>query len=186
MINVTLQGIDYQIKQTPNEFKINEFEIISSILNDSSLDKIDKYSQLFIQLGIPQEVIDNLEINEFFNLIKSFTQIEESESKLPEKVKTIEINGRTYQAYTDEFKMNVKQMKLIENAINKNPNAYIGHLMAILFLDTQLTNNEHYVDAHIKHKAKLFGENVTADLALPYVLYFGKDLMSNYSTYATL
>ena len=54
------------------------------------------------------------------------------------------------------------------------------------FKDIELTNNEHYVDAHIRHKAKLFRENVTADVALPYVGFFSKELLENIQTYATL
>lgn len=188
MLTVRINEIDYSIKQKLNEFTIGEFEIITAILSNPELDKIDKYTQIFTVLGVPSETIDNMETSEFFELIKNFANIEDDiDYLLAEKVKEIEINGRVYQSYEgDIFKMNVKQMKMIEKFIKLNPQTYISDLMAILFKDVQLTNNEHYVDAHIKHKSKLFKDNVTVDVALPYVGFFSKELLTNIQTYASL
>ena len=188
MLTVRLNDIDYSIKQKVNEFTIGEFEQITNILNNAELDKIDKYTQIFTVLGIPQDIIDEMETSEFFNLVKEFANIEDNIDYLvSEKVKEVTINNRVYQAYEgEEFKMNVKQMKMIEKYIKLNPKTYISDLMAIIFKDTQLTNNEHYVDAHIKHKSNLFKDNITVDVALPYVGFFSKELLTNLQTYASL
>ena len=188
MISVRINEIDYSIKQKVNEFTIGEFETITTILNNSELDKIDKYTQIFTVLGVPQNVIDEMETSHFFNLVKEFANIEDNIDYLvAEKVKEVTVNGRVYQAYEgDEFKMNVKQMKMIEKYIKLNPKTYISDLMAIIFKDVQLTNNEHYVDAHIKHKSNLFKDAITVDVALPYVGFFSKELLTNLQTYASL
>lgn len=187
MLTVRINEIDYSIKQRMNEFTIGEFEIIANIINDANLDKIDKYSQIFVALGIPQEVIDDMNTSDFFELIKLFALIEETDYTLSEKAKSIEIKGRTYESYSgDEFVMNVKQMKLIEKHVKTNPINYISYVMAIIFKDTELTNNEHYVDAHIKHKASLFRENVTVNLALPFIGFFSAELLANIQTYTKL
>lgn len=184
MITYEKNGINYQLKQTPSEFTIGEFEIVSGILSNSTLDKIDKYSQLFVSLGIPQDIVDDMDTSEFFDLIKRYIDFNDETDYLnSEKVKTIEIEDRTYQAYEDKFNLNVKQMRFIENFIKQNPTTYIGDLMAIIFKDTQLTSNEHFVDAHIRHKAKLFRKHVTVDMALPYIGYFSKELFNNITTY---
>lgn len=179
MITVTLNEVDYQLKKNLNEFTIGEFEKLSSIINNESLDRIDRYIQIFALLGIPSEIVEDLDSKVFFDLVSKWSVNEElSETEMQ---KEIEINGRTYQSFDTEFNLNVKQIKLIEKYIKIDMSAYIGELMAIIFKDTQLTSNEHFVDAHIKHKAKLFRENVTVDIAMPYLNYFGGEIFNNVS-----
>lgn len=188
MITVLVQGSEFTLKNKISDFTIGEFENISSIFADENVDKIDRYSQLFILLGIPSDTIDDLEISEFFNLVEKYSDNNDLEIDYlaKEKQQEIEINGRIYRAYDETFKMNVKQMRLIENKIKNSSTKYIGDLMAIIFKDVHLSNNEHYVEAHLKHKAKLFRENITADVALPYVGFFSKELLNNIQTYAKL
>lgn len=176
MLNVRIKTEDYPLKQNPSEFTIGEYEKISSIINNDELDQIDKYSQFFVELGIPQDVMDDLNTIEFFNIIKSYTS---DKFELGEFQQTIEINGRTYKAFNEEFFLNVKDMKAIEKYVKINPNSFVGELMAIVFKDVDLTKTEHYADAHIRHKAKLFREHVTFDVAVPYVGYFSKELLGS-------
>lgn len=51
--------------------------------------------------------------------------------------------------------------------------------MAVIFKDVDLTKNEHYEEAHIKHKAKLFRDNITFDIAIPYIAYFSKEIIES-------
>lgn len=177
MITVTLNEVEYQLPKNLNEFTIGKFEILTRIINNPELDRIDKYIQIFSLLGISSEIIEDLDSKVFFDLISKWSQVEETNEV--EMQKEIEINGRTYQSFDTEFNLNVKQIKLIEKYIKIDMSAYIGELMAIIFKDTQLTSNEHFVDAHIKHKAKLFRENVTVDIAMPFLNYFGGEIFSN-------
>ncbi len=47
---------------------------------------------------------------------------------------------------------------------------YAGEMMAVCFKRTDLSDIEHYADAHLKHKAKLFREHLTADICVPYIM----------------
>ena len=42
-------------------------------------------------------------------------------------------------------------------------------MLAVLFKRTDLTKNEHYTEAHIKHKAKIIRE-LPAEVAVPYLV----------------
>lgn len=176
MLEIELNGNVYQLKHTADEFLIGEYERVSSIINNTELDQIDKYSQLFVELGIPQTVLDELNTIKFFEIIKSYNGYQ---FEVGEFTKEIEINGRTYKAFEDEFFLSVKDMKEIEKSIKRNPDSFIGDVMAIVFKDVELTKNEHYVDAHIKHKAKLFRDNVTFDKAVPFISYFSKEVIAS-------
>ena len=48
-------------------------------------------------------------------------------------------------------------------------------MMAILFKRTDLSTTEHYADAHIKYKAKLFKKQ-PAHLVVPFATYIGNKL----------
>jgi hypothetical protein len=47
--------------------------------------------------------------------------------------------------------------------------------MSVLFKRNDLTKAEHYADAHIKQKAKLFS-SLSAELAIPYATFIGLKL----------
>jgi hypothetical protein len=49
-----------------------------------------------------------------------------------------------------------------------------AYILAVLFKDDALTKNEHYVESHLKHKCSLFAENLTADIAMPYLSLVAK------------
>lgn len=176
MLQIEIAGSVYQLKHKPEDFLIGEYERVSSIMNNDELDQIDKYTQLFIELGIPQDVLEELNTIKFFEIIKSYTSYQ---LEIGEFTKEIEINGRLYKSFDDDFFLSVKDMKEIERSIKRNPDSFIGDIMAIVFKDVELTKNEHFVDAHIKHKSKLFREHVGFDKAVPFIAYFSKEVISS-------
>jgi hypothetical protein len=178
MLTVRLNDIDYSIKQKVNEFTIGEFEQITNILNNSELDELEKYYEIFIVTGLSEEILEELEIKKFLELIRLFLEESEFNFSNLEKVKEFSINNRIYRAYEDEFKLKVKEMKLIEKYIKKNEKQTLSYILAILFKDIELTENEHYVEAHINHKANLIRENITANIAVPYISYFSEKFVN--------
>ncbi len=66
-------------------------------------------------------------------------------------------------------------MKHIEKIIKNNPNSYISKVIAVLFKRTDLKDQEHYADAHIKHKANLF-KKLNAEFTLPYIAFIGEKM----------
>ena len=63
--------------------------------------------------------------------------------------------------------------------IAKKGGAWLHYAYAVVYKDDQLTNTEHYAAAHIKHKAELFGENITSDQASSVVFQLNKQVVDN-------
>lgn len=176
MLKIKFNGEEYQIKNHPTEVSVKTFEEISTLLNDESKDEIERYIEIFNILGIPEEVIDNMDYDDFIGVIKAM-QIEFIAKD--EFQQEFEINGFTYRAFDDEFKLKVKEMSLIESYVKKDSNKFIGELLAILFKRTDLSKIEHFESAHIKHKAELFREHLMIDIALPYIKILSEKLVGN-------
>jgi hypothetical protein len=177
MIKINFNGKEFEAKNQPSEILISDFEKISTILNDILRDEIDKYIEIFSILGIPEEIIDNMDYDEFVAVIKSMQDNFVIDSSFK---KEFEINGYTYRSYEgDEFKLKVKEMSLIETYVKKNESKFIGEMMAIIFKRTDLSKTEHFEPSHIKHKAELFREHISTEIALPYVGLLSQKLLSN-------
>ena len=102
----------------------------------------------------------------------------------PELVSSLEIDGYTYVAFEEKFKLSVKDTKHIEKIMNSKHKGYISELLAVLFKRTDLTKVEHYSDAHIKLKAKLIRE-LKAEIAVPYLVEIGQKLSKHITKDAT-
>jgi hypothetical protein len=165
---------EYEIKNTVDELTITEFEKVSSFMNDTAVLKLEKYISIFEYLGLPEDVWDDMEIEEFTKAVDDFN--EPHNNKLDFQP-TIEIDGYTYRAFTDEFKVTIKDMKHIESAVKKDKAAWMAYSLAVIFKREDLTKTEHYDQAHLKQKAKLF-KDLKAAIAIPYVNFVGQELNS--------
>lgn len=182
MLIVKVNETELKIKDSANEFLIGEYEDLAVILNDDKIRLFERYFNIFVKLGVDSDFLD-YEIGEktFLDLIKAFRG---GDFKFTEFTKEIEVNGRLYQSHTnDEFFLNVKDMKLIEKFISKNSDKFVGELIAVIFKDVDLTKTEHYDPAHIKHKAKLFRDNITFDVAIPFLAYVSKQVIETLTAY---
>jgi hypothetical protein len=167
MVNI----LGFEVPNQLNELTVQQFETITTIHADPELDAIDKHLQVFEFLGVPTIKWDDVEIEEFKELVRAFNDV----TSKPELVNTLEIDGYTYTAFEDQFKLSVKDTKHIERTMHSKHKGYISELLAVLFKRTDLTKVEHYSDAHIKLKAKLIRE-LKAELAVPYLVEIGQKL----------
>lgn len=161
-------------KEVPNqlnELTVQQFETITTIHAKTELDAIDKHLEVFEFLGVPTIEFDDIQIEEFKEIVKEFNNIQSQ----PQLVNTLELDGYTYTAFEDKFKLSVKDTKHIEKIMSSKHKGYISELLAVLFKRTDLTKAEHYSDAHIKLKAKIIRE-LKAELAVPYLVEIGKKL----------
>lgn len=155
---------DREIPNKMSELTIEQFEKISQILNNKEFDNIEKYVEMFKYLGIDDKVWDDYPFSEFIQLVQQFNL----DSYTPqEAVTSIELEGYTY---TAEMRLSVKETKLIEKIVTNQPSHYISDILAIMFKRTDLSNTEHFADAHLKHKAKLF-RTQKAELCVPYIVF---------------
>jgi hypothetical protein len=157
----------FELRNTPDELTLNEFDMIFSTVNRLGKDTITKYFEVFEFLKVPDLVLDSLDQEEFINMVKNF-----NDYQLPNVVpKEVVVNKRTYTSFEgDEFIFKARDISLIEQAQLKNDGHFPSWVVAILFKDVELTNTEHRDWTHIKHKAEQFRKHLTAAEAAPFMV----------------
>ena len=163
---------DYEVKNTVEELTVKEFEEVAAIQNDATLDYVEKQIKLFEYLGVPSETWDDVTGTELVRITKAFNDVEPKEYPfLPE----LEIEGFVYKAFDEEFKLSVRDLKHIESKVKKSPSKYMAFMLSVIFKRTDLTKTEHYDNAHLKEKERLFSK-LPAAVAVPYVQHIGREL----------
>ena len=158
-----------EIPNNLDELTIEQFENITELSANSTIDPVDKYLQIFGSLGLEESLFYDVDIADFIEFTNQFNNIPEIDYPT---ISQIELAGYSY---TAEMKLTVRDTKLIEKiAINK-PKGYISDVLAIFFKRDDLTSTEHYAEAHLKLKAKLIKE-LKANVAIPYLLFITKKL----------
>jgi hypothetical protein len=145
------------------ELTLEQFQKISAIHNNEEYDTLEKHCKVFEYLGVTDEEMD-VEFDVFLANVKEFNKDNYTKK---DPVEEIEIDGYTYKA---EMKLSVKDSRIVEKIVKKDNKEYISDIMALMFKRTDLSNNEHYDPAHLKHKAKLFSK-LKADIAIPYLTF---------------
>ena len=158
------------------DMRLNEWERAALIMQDNEKDTIEKYTDSFILLGLPEKVLNELTIPEFSEIIKQFN--EDSATDFAVMVKDFEIDGYKYVAFDT---LRVKDLKIISK-YQATKSMYAGEMMAVCFKREDLSDAEHYADAHIKHKAKLFREHLTADVCVPYIMAVTEQMVKSINT----
>ena len=152
-----------EIPSKMDELTLEQFQKISAIHNDEEYDTLEKHCKVFEYLGITEDEMD-VEFDVFLANVKEFNKDNYTKD---DPVEEIEIEGYTYRA---EMKLSVKDSRIVEKIIKKDNKEFISDIMALMFKRTDLSNNEHYDPAHLKHKAKLFSK-LKADIAIPYLTF---------------
>jgi len=158
-----------EVPNVINELTIEQFQKVSEITNQE-LDAFEKWVNIFTYLGANEDEVNEMEFEEFKNKVKEFNNITYKASK--KLLKEFELDGYTYRSHEKKLTISVREMKHIEKIIKANPHNYISKVIAVLFKRTDLDNQEHFSDAHIKHKENLF-KKLNAEFTLPYIAFIG-------------
>jgi len=164
---ITILGRD--IPNTLEELTIDQFENITELSANSTIDPVDKYLQIFGSLGLEESLFYDVDIADFIEFTQKFNDLPTIDYPT---VSEIELAGYSY---TAEMKLTVRDTKLVEKIAIAKPKGYISEILAIMFKRDDLTNAEHYADAHLKLKAKLIKE-LKANIAIPYLLFIAKKI----------
>lgn len=167
----------FELRNNPKEIKLSEWEKIYNQLKDESITPLERYWNVFELMGVPEEVMNKINQEDFIKLIAEFNNITvDNETPLKE----FEINGRKYSAYDgEEFQFMGRDLVMIEKASVNPKQNYCSYCLAVIFKDIELTNQEHYTEAHIQHKAKLFADHLTASDSLPYLTLIAKRVVKS-------
>ena len=152
-----------EIPSKMDELTLEQFQKISAIHNNEEYDTLEKHCKVFEYLGVTEEEMD-VDFDLFLENVKLFNKDNYTKK---DTVEEIELEGYTYKA---EMKLSVKDSRIVEKIVKKDNKEYISDIMALMFKRTDLTNNEHYDPAHLKHKAKLFSK-LKADISIPYLTF---------------
>ena len=170
MITIKFKNENYNIKNSVKELTIGELENILNIFTKED-NFITKWFDVFIYLGLTEEIIDNIGIEDFKKLIKEF-DFNTTSTKLK---KSFIINGIEYKAFDSKFKLTVKNVLLIEDYLTINPKKYIAEVIAILYTD-KLNN------LSIKEKAKIIRDHVNGEIAIPIINLIAITFFANLKT----
>lgn len=175
MKKVTIKGTDYSIRNLSEEVTLNELAKISSILEHDGKDFTEKWLQVLEILG-SRELCEVMTSKQFVECIESVQITDVKQEVQP----TIEIEGRTYSVNIEDgqIQLSAYDLSKIESLARKG-GVWGNKAFAVVYKDDQLSNTEHYVDAHIKHKSELFGKYVTADIASPVIFQLGQMIVEH-------
>lgn len=167
-----------QVRSLAKEMNLREWESVrekTKRVSEKSegYGAIDAWLEIFEMLGAKEKDLDRLKASDLFTHILDFNK-DEIEKKF---VRTIELSGRTYEAYPEggEFVLKGKTMATIERLVKANGDVNFAQVLAAIFEDTQETKAQHYDEDHVEEKAEYFGD-MRADIALPYLAEFGVEI----------
>lgn len=174
MITIKFKGKEYKIKNSIKELTIGEFEDILIIFNKEN-NIVEKWFEVFKLLGMTEEILLNIDINEFKSIVREF-DFNTSNIKIK---KTIKLNGVEYKSYDSSFKLIVKNVLMIEDYLLVNQNKYIAEVIAILYTNKEegRLNNK-----LIKEKAVLIREQINAEIAIPIINLIAETFFINLKT----
>lgn len=179
MLDIKYNGDTYHIKNNTEEFTIGEFEKVTSILLEDTEFYFDRWLKVIEFLGVPTDIVDDIDLDELSQLIKNIKVSDVKEMYIDKII----VDGYTYTSYNkDEMnkpRITGKVIKLVESIMISNPKECVGDIMSIFFKRDDLTNAEHYDKAHLKYKAKLFRENISSNVAIPYIMLVSERFMKN-------
>lgn len=177
MLSIKHNGNVFQVKSSINEFTVGEFEHISAIINDNEKDHLDKWSEIFVYCGLDKEVLDDMDAFDFMELIKEFNVFDVVGGEI---IKTLELDGIFYYSHVTDFKISVKEMRMIEDFIKDDTNKYIANVMAVIYKREDTDKIINFDSSHIKHKASLIRKQVTADKCVPIINYISQKLVKDF------
>lgn len=182
MIKFDFKGNEYTFRNEGNEVTLGELGKINTIMSDDTTSFFDKWLDVIKLLGSDglAEIIDEenlVRLIENFNATKLDKVIQEE----------ITVKNRAYRCNLVDGKIVLtgRQLALIERNIRSKKD-WGGHVFAVIYNDVRLTDTEHIQQAHIDHKAKIFMEEITSDIASPVIFEINKRMVENFERMSKL
>lgn len=176
MLTTTINGAERQMRCQLNEITLDEFERLCQALNEETEEVFERYIKVFSILGLSDDDVDLITIEDFKQLIRQFADIPWDNNDF---VKELHIEGKVYTSYTgDKYTLSIRDLSKIEKYMKKDKFRYIGEMMAIIYKDKSISKDKWYEEFHIKETAEVFRRSVTADFVLPYINLILKDIVA--------
>lgn len=161
----------------PNELILKEFEDLFNIINNKTLGGSERMLLAFLKLGVTEEEIDLMSKEQF---IENSIQLKKAEYNDELPPAEIEVKGRKYVAnIAEDLIISARDVVAIERIAKQSSGRFPSSVMAVIYKDVELTKNEHFTDAHIKHKANLFREEFPAKYAIPLLVRVARETVKD-------
>lgn len=140
-------------------------EMIGIITGDQKkFDSVmEKWAKLLVIAGLKKSDADSMTFDDFSDLCKRFNKPQKRKLKLKFD---FELNGKLYSAPKKPLQ---KDMEKIEEAVRANRPNIESYIVAVLFKDVRLSSSEHWIEAHLVHKEKLFLEHMDGGTAAAHI-----------------
>lgn len=175
MIIIEHKNKEYQLKSEPHEFTLRDLIEVNEIMDQKNKETVEKYLEVVEHIG-GKEIADAMSMKDL-SIFMEKLNINPKSGKIPTSFK---INDIEYSIKTDgeDIDITAKELVVIERFIKREPKW--GHLVfALLYKQEGMTSNDNLNFGHIRKKADLFLDNVTADIASPVIIAASKQVIDN-------
>lgn len=169
MKQIELNNKTYNVKTALEEVNIAEFEQAITIFNNKEFNQLDKHVKIISLLaGLTTDEVEELDLDSFQEIIREISINDFSTVNEKNLTKEIIINNIRYKTKVEgnEYKFTMKEIMLLQKAIEANPCGYIIDLAAILFKEDGGTLLKESID----FRKSLFKDKITMNILSPYIL----------------
>jgi hypothetical protein len=187
MKSLNLKEKEVFIKDSLQNVTIADFEKLLTITNVNKYeDEIDKQVEILSVLtNLNIDELESLELADFLELNNYINKLNLNDFNLNENqgINDFIFINKIYRAKSlpKDFKLNVKEMKIIKNEVKISELGYLSKLAAIIYRDVlnddSLDND--LTDETILYKSNIFKDNMTMDFIAPYLLTITDYLLEN-------
>ena len=175
------------IKDSLQNVTIADFEKLLTITNVNKYeDEIDKQVEILSVLtNLTIDELESLELTDFLMLNNYINKLNLDNFDLNENrgIKDFISINKIYRAKSlpKDFKLNVKEMKIMKNEVKVSELGYLSKLAAIVYRDVLNDDslNNDLSDETILYRSNHFKENMTMDYITPFLLTITDYLLEN-------
>jgi hypothetical protein len=182
MKNLEITTKQVEIITDLTQLSLSQFEQAISIFNKEYETSIEKFIDLIdIMTNLTPSEIEDLDINDFKKIIDIIEGIEFTsfEKKF---INQIEIDGVIYKSKSDgsDYKFSVKEIFLMQDILQKNPDSYLLDLIAIVFREVDADGNliGDLKTESIAKRKELF-KDIKMDVVGPYLTSLSEYFLMN-------
>jgi len=184
---LNLKGKEVFIKDSLQNVTIADFERLLAITNINKYeDEVDKQVEILSLLtNLNIDELESLELTEFLELNDYIGKLTLNSFKLNENqvINDFIFENKIYKAKSlpKDFKLNVKEMKIMKNEVKISELGYLSKLAAIIYRDVLNDDslNNDLSDETILYRSSHFKENMTMDYITPFLLTITDYLLEN-------
>lgn len=172
MITIEYNNEEYNIKNKLEEMSLSTFQKVTNVFQKKNKYFFQTWLDIIEALS-DKSGVDKIISEEAFNEVIENVTFETEDLPI---IGEIEINGVKYTSNITGDKINITayQFSEIEKLIEKHKMNWVGQALAILFTTEDSDANK------ISEKVKTFNDNVTMNIALPYINKINGTFLKNF------